>query len=33
MVNKGKKELKEISDEGVDENGDKMPGCKPCIIF
>ena len=33
MVNKGKKELKEISDEGVDENGDKKPGCKPCIIF
>ena len=33
MVNKGKKELKEISDEGVDENGNKKPGCKPCIIF
>ena len=33
MVNKGKKELKEISDEGDDENGNKKPGCKPCIIF
>ena len=33
MVNKGKKELKEISDEGVDENGNKKAGCKPCIIF
>ena len=33
IVNKGKKELKEISDEGVDENGNKKAGCKPCIIF
>ena len=32
MLNSGKKELKEISDD-VDENGNKKAGCKPCIIF